>query len=378
LGYYDYHALAQIEGCRINHLLDGVYYANQQLDLVGEDIFQPGYGPGVFQKDTTVNETSYILFLTGENGSYQVTDITPKVERIMIETSEAKIRNLNTPDLNLFIGGRASVTIEGSKFNEVISLAVNMLNISSSSLKRINFGDEIIDYLKIYDTTIKQDDGPAIFGGWATLTFIESSNISTTDVYPDIIINYLNKIELKDLTDIIIGAESCVSAKVYDSDITFSRTRVERLYNHLDESTIKLTNEAVLVDYITKPPELVVNELTITPRRVSYKENATITALIENMGELAEEEEIKLSIDDEEVESFSLIVLGGETKQIEYQLNLEELGRHTVEIMGKTKSFHVVNPSNPLEVVIRFWPWITAILVILAVLIVFFRYRRIL
>lgn len=342
IGYYDHNSRILLSDCWVSYLIDGIIYHDQSLTLSGEDVMVGNYSTGVELINSNVTETDFILFLLGENGQYHLNDLTSDVLRVLVESSNVTAEALNMDDLVFYIGREASLYVRDSTFNRVISQATWGLILENCHINSIVFGDEMIQLLRIVNSTIVTSSGPAVFGGWATYAVIDSSMIRSDDVeVPDMLIFYINQLLLLDSSNIELEGEMGVNIVLYDSDITFSNLQIENLHNNLNSSKVKLVNDAQYTKYTTQPPNLVVKKIKVTPKRIKPGEFYTVSADVSNEGELLGDDLFVLYVDGEAVDEENLSLAGGKSKTLSFTLNEDRLGKHVVRLVDAEKRFVV-------------------------------------
>jgi hypothetical protein len=374
LGYYDYHAYVELRDCNVTTLIDGLIYRNVEASLEGEDIFLGNYTMGVENVNSEVADRRYVLFLLGEKGRYELADLTPKVVKVLIEASTVEARSMDEEDLAFFIGGNGYLTVEDSTFSWILAMTTSMLEVYNCHLQGIDFENDIISILRIVNSTVVPDEGPAISGGWATETLLESSLIDSPEGSSDIDIEYLNVIMLRNVSDIVLTGTMGVSVMVYDSDVTFSSIAFENVYNDLNRSETLFVDGAKYTVYTSRPADLIIRDLKVTPKRVSLGAVVSITLTVENVGGLSGTDYFELTLDGRVIDGLEVKLAGGESRELEYQLTGDELGSHSVELGGETGDFVVVDPNSPGEIVKRNWIWFTLLIVMIAGVIVGKRY----
>jgi len=341
IGYYDYHSRIILSDCWVRYLIDGIIYQDQSLTLSGEDIMLGNYSTGVELINCNVTETDYVLFLLGEDGQYHLDDLTSDVLRALIESSNVTAEALNLDDFVFYIGREASLYVWDSTFNRVIGQATWALILENCRANSILFGDEMIQLLRIFNSTIVSSSGPAVFGGWLTDAVIYSSVIRSDDEVPDMLVFYLNRLILRDSSEIELGGEMGVKIELYDSDVTFSNLQIEYLHNNLNSSRVRLVNDANYSKYSTQPPNLVVKEIKIDPKRTKPRESCTVSAEVSNEGELLGVDTFVLYVDGEAVDEKELSLAGGASKTIKFTLAEDRLGKHVVSVGDAEKRFVV-------------------------------------
>lgn len=367
LGYYDYHATVRLTDCFVASLIDGLIYRDEEVSLVGEDILLSNYTMGVESINSTVIDRKYVLYLLGEKGRYGLVDLAPKVVKVLVEASEVTAESINLDDLVFFIGGTGNLTVEDSKFNRILAMTTLALHIYNCSLGRIDFTNDIISVLRIVNSTIVSDEGPAVSGGWATDALIESSSIYSPEGSPQISIEYINSLVLRNVSDVVLTGTMGVSVKVYDSRATFSKIAIDRVYNDLNSSVISFTDGAKYDRYLSRPSKFVFHGLEITPRRIGEGGVVDINATVENEGDLSGTEYIELMLDGEVVEGREVTLAGGRSKELSFQLTADYVGKHVVELGGVSGHFFVVDPNSLEEILRRYGLWFALIILIIVI-----------
>ena len=369
IGYYDYHSTILLSDSQVNYLIDGIIYEDQSLAFSGENIMIGNYSTGVELINCNVTETKYILFLLGEDGQYHLRDLTSDVLRVLVESSNVTAEAINSDDLVFFIGREASLYIRDSTFNVVIAQATWALILEDCRATSISFGEEMIQLLRIINSTIISPAGPAVIGGWATNMIIESSIIRSNDFgdVPDMAIIYLNQLILRDSSDIELEGDMAVMIELYNSDTTFSRMQIEGLHNNLNSSRVELVNGASYSKYTTQPPNLIVQKLEVAPRRVKPGESILVSAEISNEGEILGGDTFILHVDGEAIDETSLFLAGGASKSISFTINEAGLGKHVAKLDGIEKRFIVSNLSYIEMLFYTYGPVVGVVVLIIGV-----------
>lgn len=349
IGYYDYHSRILLSDCWVRYLIDGIIYQDQSLTLSGEDIRIGNFSTGAELIDCNVTETDFILFLLGEEGKYHLDDLTSDVLRVLIESGNVTAEALNVDDLVFYIGRESSLYVWDSTFNRVIGQATWALILENCKVDSIIFSDEMIQLLRIFNSTIVASSGPAIFGGWLTDAVIDSSTIRTDDPdYPDMLVIYLNRLTLRDSSEIELQGEMGVKVELYDSDITVSNMVIESLHNNLNSSRVRLVNDANYSKYTTQPPNLVVKGIKIDPKRIKPGGSCTVSAEAFNEGELLGFDTFVLYVDGEAVDEKELSLAGGASKTIKFTMTEDRLGKHVVRV-GDAEKRLIVSKLGLIE-----------------------------
>ena len=377
IGYYDYNSRILLSDCWVRYLIDGIIYRDQSLTLSGEDIRIGNYSTGAELIDCNVTETDFILFLLGEEGKYHLDNLTSDVLRVLIESGNVTAEALNVDDLVFYIGRESSLYVWDSTFNRVIGQATWALILENCKVDSIIFSDEMIQLLRIFNSTIVASSGPAIFGGWLTDAVIDSSTIRTDDAeYPDMLIIYLNQLILRDSSEIELQGEMGVKVELYDSDITLSNVQIESLHNNLNSSRVRLMNDANYSKYTTKPPNLVVKNIKVDPKRIKPGEQCTVSAEVFNEGELLGVEVFVLYVDGEAVNEKNLSLAGGASKTLSFTMSEDGLGKHVVRLGDAEKGF-VVSKLGLIEALIYAYGPVVGVAVLLIGVVLFLKgFRR--
>jgi subtilase family serine protease len=114
-----------------------------------------------------------------------------------------------------------------------------------------------------------------------------------------------------------------------------------------------------------KPAELVVSNLALIPSEVESGGTVVISAMVANVGEMEGSYTVELRVDKVTVESESVTLAGGASREVSFSVSSEEEGEHTVEVDGVSGSFTVESaPPQPF-----FWPVVVVVVAILVFLI---------
>ncbi len=110
-----------------------------------------------------------------------------------------------------------------------------------------------------------------------------------------------------------------------------------------------LTDFAILA--YTRPTAFTGSNLVITPTEVGIGEEAIINLLITNSGDLTGSYEAVFKIDDAEVETEEVILTGGDSVEVSFNISLDAAGVYTVAVGGLSGTFEVRAPeiSTPEE-----------------------------
>ena len=120
----------------------------------------------------------------------------------------------------------------------------------------------------------------------------------------------------------------------------------------------------------TRPADFVVTDLIITPEEVYIGEEAAISALVTNVGDLTGTYEVTLKIDDVEVATEEVTLIGGAKQKVTFTTIKDVAKTYTVNVNGLVGTFVVkVVPPPPIN-----WLLIGGIVavVVVALLIFFF------
>jgi|GEM_PF-2717849 len=94
--------------------------------------------------------------------------------------------------------------------------------------------------------------------------------------------------------------------------------------------------------------DVTVTSVTVSPESVEIGENVTITATLENTGNITENVTVVFEINGEEVKSVNVTVEANATETAECRVAEEEAGTYEVTVDGVSASFTVTVPSTPM------------------------------
>jgi hypothetical protein len=145
------------------------------------------------------------------------------------------------------------------------------------------------------------------------------------------------------------------------TSITFDVTRGVGVYA---VEVAGLTGGFEVKPYL-KPAEFVVSNLALIPSEVESGGTVVISAMVANVGEMEGSYTVEPRVDGVTVESESVTLAGGASREVSFSVSSEEEGEHTVEVDGVSGSFTVESaPPQPF-----FWPVVVVVVAILVFLI---------
>ncbi|HJH25977.1 MAG TPA: hypothetical protein C5S37_04200 [Methanophagales archaeon] len=111
--------------------------------------------------------------------------------------------------------------------------------------------------------------------------------------------------------------------------------------------------------------DVTVTTVTVSPESVEVGENATIVAMVENVGNVTQNETIVFKIDEEEVESVNVSLEPNETKTVESVVAKDEAGTYNVTANNVSATLTVTPTPEQIS------KWMTIIFVVSAILGIF-------
>jgi hypothetical protein len=123
------------------------------------------------------------------------------------------------------------------------------------------------------------------------------------------------------------------------------------------ESTIDLDSQTVttMIDGFSiytvmarpQPASFTLSDLTINPEKSELGGSIDISVILTNNGDLAGNYEVSLSIDDVQVQSSIITLVGSESEQVTFSITLEAAGTYAVSVGDLTGQCEVIPPVAP-------------------------------
>jgi len=190
----------------------------------------------------------------------------------------------------------------------------------------------------------KMTEPPLRPKGTATVGLVYDMGPAGTTFEPpvDLIMEY-------DETDIPEGvAEKNLLVAAFD-DSTGQWTYLESIVDTVNDTvTAKISHfSAFAILALTRPASFTVTHLSFTPGEVNLGESVSISVLITNTGDLTDNYEVNLKINDVVVQTKAVILDGGDSKTVTFSVTPDFIGEYTVNIMELLGIFVVKVPEAP-------------------------------
>jgi transcriptional regulator with XRE-family HTH domain len=142
------------------------------------------------------------------------------------------------------------------------------------------------------------------------------------------------------------SVEANLSLAYYDSTagtwITIPGTTVDTAANTISGQITHFTNFAVIAG--TSPAAFTVSDLTISPTSIGPGKTATVTAVVNNTGDLSGSFDAVLRINDSIAETRQVTVAGRSSQEISFRVTPDNAGTYTISIDGKSGTLEVAAP----------------------------------
>jgi hypothetical protein len=102
-----------------------------------------------------------------------------------------------------------------------------------------------------------------------------------------------------------------------------------------------------VVRALPKPAAFTVSALTISLAKVAVKEAVTISALVQNTGDISGSYEVVLKVNGVKVDAQTVTLAGGTSQRVTFTTSRDVAGTYSVEVNGLTSSFVVAQPVTP-------------------------------
>ena len=100
------------------------------------------------------------------------------------------------------------------------------------------------------------------------------------------------------------------------------------------------------VDYL--PPSFSVSDLSISPDEVYADDSVTVSAVVSNEGDLSGSCEVVLKVGGEVIETEAVMLAGGESRLVSFNVSGEQPGLYSVDVNGAVGSFSVIEAVDYL------------------------------
>lgn len=136
---------------------------------------------------------------------------------------------------------------------------------------------------------------------------------------------------------------------------------------------------AILAKIVPSPSpalaEFKLSEFAINPAQMEVGEPVTISAIVQNTGELEGSYTLTLKINGEIEQSTEITLAGGESRQVSFTVVKDEPGTYAIAVDGLTGEFIVLAPASSPPWVSTYWWVILLAAVIIAVMVYFLAIR---
>jgi PGF-CTERM protein len=112
------------------------------------------------------------------------------------------------------------------------------------------------------------------------------------------------------------------------------------------EATVAGVSAGTLTVEERQPADVSVADVSLNASTIEAGEQVEITATVENTGDEAGEQTVTLTLFGEELDSKTVEVPGGETKEITFVRQIDAAGTYTVDVNGETAEIEVTDDSN--------------------------------
>ncbi len=106
--------------------------------------------------------------------------------------------------------------------------------------------------------------------------------------------------------------------------------------------------EFTIIAY-TRPADISVSNISLSPGQVNIGETATLTATVTNSGDLQGTYDAILKIDGVATQTRQVEIDGGDSKTISFSIRLDSAGSHTVSVGNLPVLLEVIEPDSPAE-----------------------------
>lgn len=163
-----------------------------------------------------------------------------------------------------------------------------------------------------------------------------------------------------DYEDVTLGAGASTT-------VTFKVTKDEGSYNiDIGGETTTLTVAGLA------PATFSVTGLTVSPSEIETGDSATVTATVENTGDLSGTYTAELKVNGATEDTKDVTVGVGESETVTFTVSKEEEGTYSIDVGGKTGTLTVTAPPKPTQT----WLYVGAAAVVIVVIAVYFLTRR--
>lgn len=120
------------------------------------------------------------------------------------------------------------------------------------------------------------------------------------------------------------------------------------------------------------PAAFSVTGVTVSPSEVETGVEATVTASVENTGDLSGTYTAELKVNGATEDTEDVTVGAGESKTVTFKVTKDEAGTYTIDVGGMTATFTVTSPPKPTQT----WLYVGIAAVVIIVIAAYFLMRR--